>query len=104
MFGLFGKKSPDKPLAISPAPSNGPLTIYQYQTRRYNTPGTGNLVFKPLTTLPPYKLNESPYVVRAPLNPLQPPQLYYRHQMPIAGYGGLVAGQMARQPLVIPQG
>jgi hypothetical protein len=53
--------------------------------------------------LVPFPPSGPSIATRHPINPTTPP-LYALQSIPVAGYGGIVAGQMSQQPLFNPYG
>lgn len=75
--------------------------IYGYiRTRQPDGSGAEVYAFKPLFGLPLYTLPGlgTPYTFR--WNPCQPEQLYYNQAQRMDGKIGIVAGQIALQPLI----
>lgn len=78
---------------------------YNWIARRYPDPGSGNYAFVPGFTLPSYPAIGGPgKLTQRQLCPIQPPQRYQYQNIPLAGYGGLQAGQIALQGLLVPPG
>lgn len=97
--GLFGTGSPQNN-ASAEVPLPGPKALYHFHEGDLFTPGTGNYVFEspfelPMNTIWGHGFARQPNV----FNPLQPSPLYSGPTVKIAGIGGLIAGQMALQPL-----
>lgn len=76
---------------------NGP--VYNFHQGQILTPGTQNLVFEPGFELPVFPVAKGVANLQQ-LGPLQPPQIYQSQAIPIAGVGGLIAGQIALQQLL----
>jgi hypothetical protein len=101
--GLFGRSTPAATLDAE-VPLPGKKALYQFHEGDLFTPGAMNYVFDPFQELPMNTIWGHGFL-RNPntFNPEQPPPVasippgtrYIR----INGIGGLVAGQMAMQPL-----
>ena len=75
-------------------------TSYQFAPGpQYNGEGAAAFVYEMFTTLPVYSFRGRARLAGT-LSVLQPPQIYYTLAVPVAGIGGLVAGQIFGQPLV----
>jgi hypothetical protein len=99
--GLFGVATPTAQLSsqVSLFPGHG-AGVYAYHEGDLFTPGTQNYVFDypwetPVATVWGHGFLRTPNT----FNPLQPPQLYSHPRVYTNGIGGLIAGQMALQPL-----
>lgn len=99
--GLFGVATPQNQLSsqILLAPGHG-ASVYSFHEGDLFTPGTQNYVFDypwelPMGTIWGHGFLRTPNT----FNPLQPQQLYSNPNVVINGIGGLIAGQMALQPL-----
>jgi hypothetical protein len=99
--GLFGVSTPQNQLSsqIGLAPGHG-AGVYAYHEGDLFTPGTQNYVFDypwelPMGTIWGHAFLRTPNT----FDPLQPPQQYSYANVRLNGIGGLVAGQMALQPL-----
>jgi len=99
--GLFGvpHSAQLQQAPISLAPGHG-ASVYAYHEGDLFFPGTQNYVFDYPWELP-YSTVWGHGFLRTPntFNPLQPPQLFSQPNVMINGIGGLIAGQMALQPL-----
>lgn len=73
--------------------------IYSYHPARVFTNGAQQVTFDFDKALPLYS-PIGPATATGFLRSLQPPQTYHHKAVPIAGLGGLQAGQLASQPLV----
>lgn len=97
-------------------PINRPRTatvpgLYHTHAGDIFLPGAGNAVFEPLFQLPSIQLIGSaiyagpvnqPGVTRRYFQTIQPPQVFINKTAPIAGVGGVIAGQLIHQPLSVP--
>jgi hypothetical protein len=102
-MGVFGESNLAYAFAdVDPTSSNG---IYHYHEGAVFTPGAENFVFEPQFELPIQTVWGFGFI-RNPntFNPFQPPQVYANPQTMLQGIGGLMAGQMALQPLILNEG
>lgn len=98
--GLFGGR-PDPSANLSAEVSvPNPKGIYQYHEGDLFTPGAQNYVFEPTRELPMQTLWGGAFI-RTPntFSVRQPQQPYSNPAITYVGVGGLVAGQIAFQPL-----
>lgn len=100
--GIFGIGSP-APDTSSPAAVVHSGTPYMFYEGDLFEPGTGNWVFEPFQDLPLMTIWGNGFL-RVPntFNPTQPPQVMSSPTLTPNGIGGLVAGQVAFQPLSKP--
>lgn len=103
--GLFGTATPQNQLSSQVKGDKGELgkwtqSLYHYHEGDLFTPGTQNYVFDYPFELPMMTIWGNAFL-RQPntFNPLQPPQMMSQPNVMLNGIGGLVAGQMAFQPL-----
>ena len=97
--GVFGVGNPAFTFAdVDPNAGTG---IYNYHEGDLFTPGAGNFVFEPTFELPIETLWGFGFI-RNPntFSPLQQPQVFSPPTVVNNGIGGLVAGQIALQPLI----
>ena len=97
--GAFGSGGPQ----IEILPESALHGIYHYHIGDLFNPGTGNFVFEnqfelPLVTLWGRAATRTPNT----FNPFQPPQIMAPVFRQTNGLGGLQAGQMALEPLILP--
>lgn len=101
--GLFGRydAQPDLSRDAAAIASQGKKPFYHYHEGDLLTPGTQNFVFEPTTELTPLTtIWGNAFLSRPNAFPLtSPPQIYSDYQKYLNGIGGLVAGQIATQPL-----
>lgn len=97
MAGAFGIGSPVSGELIQPLQGPG---LYHFHEGDLFNPGTGNYVFDPPFELPLQTIWGNAFL-RTPntFNPLQPPQIMAPPHAFENGIGGLIAGQLALQPL-----
>ena len=78
--------------------------LYFYHEGDLFSPGTGNWVFEPTTELPLVTVWGRGFL-RKPntFNPVQPPQVMARPTLRQSGIGGLQAGGVALEPLLIEE-
>lgn len=98
--GLFGSANPASFSSSSEVVTPGPKALYHYHEGDVFTPGTGNYVFDypfefPLQTIWGIGFLRRPNT----FSPLQPQQIEAVPNVVINGIGGLIAGQIATQPL-----
>ena len=98
--GLFGSSNPASFSSSMEVVTPGPKALYHYHEGDLFTPGTQNYVFDypfefPLQTIWGNAFLRRPNV----FNPLQPRQIQSDPNIVTNGIGGLVAGQIATQPL-----
>lgn len=101
MAGVFGVGQAVTP----PIPSEGSGFdgIYNYHEGDIFTPGAMNWVFEPTTELPLYAIWGKAFTrIANTFNPIQPPQIYAQPHVVTSGMGGLQAGQLELQPLLVP--
>lgn len=98
--GLFGEGHAQIPQVIDPTKGD----IYHYHQGDLFTPGAMNYVFDPPFDLPLQTIWGQGFL-RQPntFNPLQPPPFVQGPNIVVNGIGGLVAGQMAFQPLEVQE-
>lgn len=72
--------------------------VYNHHQGQVLSPGTQNFVFEPGFELPTFPIASGVANLQQ-LRPLSPPQIYQARSIPVAGIGGLTAGQMALQGL-----
>lgn len=75
------------------------MVPYSWKKTEYANPGAENYAFVPNMTLPPHAIQAGANLTVDQINVFQPPQIYSAVTVPMAGYGGLVAGQLIQQPL-----
>jgi len=82
------------------------MFINFYRRRLPRGPGTGNYAYVPGTERDPVQtvITGPGFVIMKQLSSRQPPQVYAPHTVTIAGLGGLTAGQIAQQPLIVTNG
>lgn len=96
------------PFSKRPVPLNAAerevVSLYHFHAAPFHHPGTGNIVFDPKfsTALFPFAGGHGNLTLRA-LRSTQGPQSLVGFNIKTSGIGGLVAGQMALQPLVDPK-
>ena len=105
MDGIFGIATPASQLSSQVSGDKGEIgkwtqSLYHFHEGDLFTPGTQNFVFDypfefPMMTIWGHGFLRQPNT----FNPLQPQQLMSHANVVINGIGGLVAGQMAFQPL-----
>lgn len=78
----------------------GAPNLYSYHQGLVLTNGTRQLVFDQETTLPSISFRGSGRTAKYQLNSEQPAQVRANLAVPIAGIGGLMAGQIQQQPLI----
>jgi len=66
---------------------------------QYDGEGAAKFVYEMFTSLPVYSFRGNARLAGT-LNVFQNPQIYYTQAVPVAGIGGLVAGQIFGQTLV----
>lgn len=81
--------------------TNG-LYLYHPGSLPMCPPGVGNMAFEMGLSLPLVAIWGRAMLAGAPPSPIQPPQVYQFHQQTTSGIGGLIAGTMAMQPLLVP--
>lgn len=100
-MGLFGSGSPAfAAVDVDPNPHTGGVS--NYHEGALFSPGTGNFVFEsgfenPLQTVWGRGFIRNPNTFKV----TQPPQLYSNPQLQQNGLGGLMAGQIIGQPLLL---
>lgn len=72
---------------------------YSWMKTEYANPGAENYAFVPNMTLPKHDFSGRGNPVIGVMRVMQSPQVIINHAVPMAGYGGLVAGQFISQPL-----
>lgn len=72
---------------------------YSWKKTDYANPGSENYAFVPNMTLPTFDVQGGGNLVIGQLAVLQNRQAMVYQAVPVAGYGGLVAGQIIGQPL-----
>lgn len=99
-LGAMGDGSPLYSM-VDVDPNSG-TGIYDYHEGALFSPGAMNFVFEPNFELPMVGIWGKGFL-RVPnvFNPLQPVQLYSNPNIVTNGLGGLEAGQMALQPLLL---
>lgn len=65
----------------------------------YANPGAMNFAFVPNMTLPMHGVAGPASMNLSQLHVMQPPQVIINHGVPLAGFGGLIHGQIVSQPL-----
>lgn len=99
MQGTFGTGSPISADQMVGG-QIGPTALYHEGD--LFTPGTGNFVFQPTTELPMVTIWGNAFPRRSgAFPPLQPPQLYSNPNVVLNGIGGLQAGTMELEPLLL---
>jgi len=98
--GLFGSANPAAYSSSAEVVTPGPKSLYHFHEGDVFTPGTENYVFEypfefPLQTIWGGAFLRRPNV----FNPQQPSQVQSNPNVVTNGIGGLVAGQIATQPL-----
>lgn len=76
--------------------------LYHFHQGDQFLPGAESAVFEPAFTLPVLWAFGASVMAGAPFRPTQPPQVWQNHSIPVAGLGGLFAGQFFSQGLVDP--
>lgn len=76
--------------------------IYQYHEGRVFFPGPPSYVFEPRFSLPLTTIIGCATAAGCPPSPYQSVQVYQSLTTTTAGIGGLLAGQIAMQPLLVP--
>lgn len=75
------------------------MVPYSWRKTEYANPGAENYAFVPNMTLPPHAIQAGANLVVDQIRVFQAPQIFSTVTIPMAGYGGLVAGQLVGQPL-----
>ena len=102
-MGTFGVGGPAYAFAdVDPTASSA---LYHYHEGDLFTPGAGNFVFEPNFELPLQTIWGRGFI-RNPntFNVYQPPQVWSPAHVKTNGLGGLIAGQVALQPLLEMEG
>lgn len=101
LAGVFGIATPGNQLSSEVSQPRG---LYHFHEGDLFTPGTGNWAMDPSHQTPLFTQWGRAFL--SGINvfcPVQPPQVYSHIAIPVAGIGGLVAGQIVSQPLLIPE-
>lgn len=99
MAGAFGIGTPISADRLVEG-QRGPTSLYH--EGYLFSPGSGNFVFQPNTELPIQTIWGRSFPRRSgAFPPLQPPQLYANPNVVLNGIGGLQAGTMELEPLLL---